>query len=204
MEPNGSHSVSFGVRAAQPRDISALMQLKRLLAQGEDSLHALCATEDDWLRDGFSANAGFTCFVAETSDSGVGNSVVGMATCSQRTITGWNGPVVILQDLIVEPEYRDHGVARALTARVAAFAFDLGSPIVELTVRANNPAQNFYLRTGFQPVPQCLTYVLAGPALAALAKRDRLDFAPALPSATNGGGSGVGDQSSRGCQIISA
>jgi hypothetical protein len=31
--------------------------------------------------------------------------------------------------------------------------------------------QDFYLHNGFQPVPQCLTYVIAGPALAALAER---------------------------------
>ena len=53
-----------------------------------------------------------------------------------------------------------------------ALARDIGSPIVELTVRADNPAQNFYARTGFQPLPQCLTFVLAGPALAALADQD--------------------------------
>jgi GNAT superfamily N-acetyltransferase len=165
-------SVSFRVRAAQPADVPALMRLKRLLALGENSLHALRATEADWLRDGFSAGRGFMAFVAEASDT-----VIGMATCSQRTITGWNGPVVFLQDLFVEPAYREHGIAKALMARVAALACDLGSPIVELTVRANNPAQKFYLRSGFEPVPQCLTYVLAGPALAALAEEDKKDLA---------------------------
>jgi GNAT superfamily N-acetyltransferase len=165
-------SNAFCVRAAEPRDIPALMRLKRALAQGEDSLHAVRATEADWRRDGFGGNAGFTAFVAET-----GGTVMAMATCSQRTVTGWSGPVVFLQDLFVEPAWRDHGVARALMARVAAFARDLGSPIVELTVRADNPAQAFYLRTGFANLPQCLTYVLAGPALTALAEQDKDKFA---------------------------
>jgi len=160
---------SFQVRAAQPVDIPALMRLKRLLAEGEDSLHALRANEADWLRDGFGPTAGFTAFVAEASTG----AIIGMATCSQRMITGWNGPVIFLQDLIVEPAYRKRGVARALTARVAALARDLDSPIVELTVRADNPARDFYQRNGFQPVPHCLTYVLAGRALAALADEDR-------------------------------
>jgi len=164
--------VSFRIRAAQPTDIPALMRLKHLLARGEDSLAAVVASENDWLRDCFGARAGITAFAAETADA-----VIGMATCSQRLITGWNGPVVFLQDLIVEPAHREHGIARALMARVAALACDLGSPIVELTVRADNPAQNFYLRTGFQPVPQCLTYVLAGPALKALADQDRTTLA---------------------------
>jgi GNAT superfamily N-acetyltransferase len=174
METQPLGTGAFSVRAAQPADIPALMRLKLLLAQGEDSLHAVRATATDWLRDGFGAGLGFTAFVAETGHSG---TIIGMATCSQRTITGWSGPVIFLQDLFVEPDYRKHGVANALVARVAAYARDLGSPIVELTVRADNPAQGFYLRSGFQHLPNCLTYVLAGPALAALAERDKEDFA---------------------------
>jgi GNAT superfamily N-acetyltransferase len=162
----------FHIRAASPADIPSLMRLKRLLALGEDSLHAVRAGEADWLRDGFGPDAGFTAFVAELA-----GNVVGMATCSRRRITGWNGPVVFLQDLFVEPAHRSHGVARALMARVAALARDIGSPIVELTVRADNPAQDFYLRSGFQPVPQCLTFVLAGEALNALAERDKTALA---------------------------
>jgi GNAT superfamily N-acetyltransferase len=167
MDAKDSRSAAFSVRSARPEDIPALMRLKRLLAQGENSLHAVRASETDWRRDGFGPDAGFLAFVAEDS-----SGVIGMATCSTRVVTGWNGPVIFLQDLFVEPQSRQHGVARALMARVATLARDVGSPIVELTVRADNPAQNFYLRTGFQPLPHCLTFVLAGPALAALADQD--------------------------------
>jgi GNAT superfamily N-acetyltransferase len=168
---DGEHhpSSAFRVRAARPADVPALMRLKRLLAEGENSLHAVRATAADWLRDGFGPDAGFTAFVAEAEYAEV---VIGMATCSQRAITGWGGPVIFLQDLFVEPRYRKHGVANALVARVAAHARDLGSPIVELTVHADNSAQAFYQHNGFQHLPHCLTYVLAGPALAALAERD--------------------------------
>lgn len=155
------------VRAAAPADIPALMRLKRLLAEDENSVHAVRASAADWLRDGFGEHAGFTAFVAERD-----GAVVGMATCSRRVITGWNGPVIFLQDLFVEPAHRRRGIARALTARVAAYACELGSPFVELTVRADNPAQMFYQQNGFMPLPQCLTYVIAGPALATLAARD--------------------------------
>jgi ribosomal protein S18 acetylase RimI-like enzyme len=161
------------VRAAEPADVPALMRLKRLLAEDENSLHAVRASAADWLRDGFGEQAGFCAFVAEFNGAVVGNSIVGMATCSRRTITGWNGPVIFLQDLFVEPAYRRRGVARALMARVAVYACELGSPIIELTVRADNPAQSFYRQNGFAHLPHCLTYVLAGPALAALAERDK-------------------------------
>jgi ribosomal protein S18 acetylase RimI-like enzyme len=131
------------------------------------------ASAADWLRDGFGPAPGFYAFVAEAGDAVTGTSVIGMAICSRRVITGWNGPVIFLQDLFVEPAHRRCGIARALTARVAAYACELGSPIVELTVRADNDAQVFYRNNGFAPLPQCLTYVLAGPALAALAERDK-------------------------------
>ena len=167
MDSQDSRSAAFRVRSADLKDIPALMRLKRLLAQGENSLHAVRASEADWRRDGFGPHPGFLAFVAEDS-----SGVVGMATCSTRVVTGWNGPVIFLQDLFVEPHCRKHGVASALMARVATLARDLGSPIVELTVRADNPAQNFYMRAGFQPLPHCLTFVLAGPALAALADQD--------------------------------
>lgn len=161
---------AFCVRSANPADIPALMRLKLLLAQGENSAHAVRASAVDWLRDGFGEHAGFCSFVAEHE-----GTVVGMAICSRRVITGWNGPVVFLQDLIVEPALRRRGIARALMARVAAYASELGSPIVELTVHADNPAQVFYQRNGFVPLPQCLTYVISGPALATLAARDGQD-----------------------------
>jgi GNAT superfamily N-acetyltransferase len=167
VDAKDNRAAAFRVRSARPEDIPALMRLKRLLAQGENALHAVRASEADWLRDGFGPDAGFLAFVAEDS-----SGVIGMATCSARVITGWNGPVIFLQDLFVEPHCRQHGVASALMSRVAALARDIGSPIVELTVRADNPAQNFYLRAGFQALPHCLTFVLAGSALAALADQD--------------------------------
>jgi ribosomal protein S18 acetylase RimI-like enzyme len=170
-----SGTASFRIRPAQPADVPALMRLKLLLAEGENSQHAVRASAADWRRDGFGERAGFCAFVAE--DDG---AVVGMATCSQRVITGWDGPVIFLQDLFVEPAHRRRGIAGALIARVAAYARELGSPIVELTVRSDNPAQGFYRQNGFQLLPQCLTYVLAGPQLAALAGRDQQNEADAL------------------------
>jgi ribosomal protein S18 acetylase RimI-like enzyme len=167
------HSNAFCVRAAVPADVLSLMRLKRALAVGEGSLHAVRATAFDWLRDGFGPRRGFTPFVAE-----MGDTVIGMAVCNQRSITGWTGQVVFLQDLFVEEDYRRYGVARALMARVATYACELGSPIVELTVRAqNNPARHFYRNNGFTHLPQCLTYVLAGPALAKLAEQDKATLA---------------------------
>ncbi len=170
MNESKTQAAPFRIRQAIPTDIPTLMQLKRLLAEGENALHAVRASAADWLRDGFGPLPGFCAFVAEAD-----GAVVGMATCSRRVITGWNGPVIFLQDLIVEPAHRRRGIAHALAARVAALACELGSPIVELTVRSDNPAQAFYRKNGFASLPQCLTYVLAGAELSALAAQDAGD-----------------------------
>jgi hypothetical protein len=44
-------------------------------------------------------------------------------------------------------------------------------------VRADNPAQNFYAFTGCRPLPHCMTFVLAGSALAEFADQDSETFA---------------------------
>jgi len=69
----------------------------------------------------------------------------------------------------VEAASRHNGVARVLIARVAAHATAIGSPMVEPSVRADNPAQLLYRQ---EVLPPCPTYVLAGPALAAGDKDD--------------------------------
>jgi ribosomal protein S18 acetylase RimI-like enzyme len=80
--------------------------------------------------------------------------------------------------MFVETDHRQRGVARALMNRVAAHAREIGSPIVELTVRSDNPAaQAFYRNAGCMPLPQCLTYVLAGSSLTTLADQDKTDLA---------------------------
>ncbi|HXW23142.1 MAG TPA: GNAT family N-acetyltransferase [Xanthobacteraceae bacterium] len=152
------------VRPATPADVPALLRLKRQLAIQEKAEFALRATERDWLRDGFGPRAQFTAFVAE--DAG---AVVGMATASERYYTSWAGATLYIQDIYVDPAHRGRGIGAALLGCVAALALARGSPLVELTVRNDNPACRLYRRVGFQEV-DCANYVAAGPALAALAR----------------------------------
>jgi GNAT superfamily N-acetyltransferase len=101
----------------------------------------------DWLRDGFGPGAGFTVFVAEADDAA---TVIGMATCSQRRRYRLERPGAVPARSFRRAAHRHRGNARALLARVAGLARNIGSPIIELTVRADNPAaQEFYCRSGF-------------------------------------------------------
>jgi hypothetical protein len=179
---NSTRPTRFTVRPAQPWDIPALMRLKRLLAQSEDSLHAVCATEADWLRDGFGPNAGFTAFVAEradiaTGDSVVGNSIVGMATCSQRVVTGWNGPVIF--------SARSLRRCRVSGAGHCAGADGAGRSACARARQPDRRTHGARRQSGAAilpehrlcPLPQCLTFVLSGPALVALAQNGQENLA---------------------------
>ena len=138
MDKKNLRSAPFQVRPAHAKDIPALMRLKRLLAQGENALHAVRASEADWLRDGFGPDAGFTAFVAEDF-----SGVIGMPQRARRHRLERAGDFPA--GFVRRAALPRAGVASALMARVAALARDVGSPIVELTVRSDNPAQNFYL-----------------------------------------------------------
>lgn len=154
---------TYRVRPATPADVPELLRLKRQLAILENAEFVLRATAPDWLRDGFGPRARFTAFLAEHA-----GAVIGMVTASERYYTSWAGCTLYIQDIYVEPAWRGRGIGAALLGCVAALALERGSPLVELTVREDNPARRLYGRLGFHQV-ECANYVIAGPALASLA-----------------------------------
>jgi GNAT superfamily N-acetyltransferase len=156
-------SASFGVRPACASDVDSIMRMKAQLAAAENAAFALRWTHADWLREGFGPTAWFRTYVAECGDTNVG-----MVIYSERAYTGWAEPALYVQDLFVELDYRRHGIGRALLARVAADAVARGSPMIELTMHAGNPARDFYRRTGFEFIDHCAHYVAAGRGLAML------------------------------------
>jgi ribosomal protein S18 acetylase RimI-like enzyme len=159
----------FTVRDATPDDIPAVMRLKLELAISDDIAFTVRATAADWERDGFGPNARFTIFVGEAA-----SRVVGIAICADRYFPGWVGPGIALLDLCVEADCRGYGIGTALLARVAEFARSRDSVMVELTMRAGNPAARLYEHLGFVDVSEVRSYVIAGTALARLAASDEV------------------------------
>jgi GNAT superfamily N-acetyltransferase len=164
---------AFHVRLARPADVKALFRLKQALARSGGNEGVLRATERDWLRDGFGAKAQFTALAAERD-----GSIIGMLTFSAVYLTALAGPVILIQDLFVEPEHRKAGVARALLARLSAIAIDRGIPLIQLNVLEGNPAEQFYRRAGFQQLRECLTYAIGGQAMHDLAATVGMGLAP--------------------------
>jgi ribosomal protein S18 acetylase RimI-like enzyme len=157
-------SARFDVRPACAADVDAIMRMKAQLAAAENAAFALRWTHADWLREGFGANASFCIYVAECDDANVG-----MVIYSERAYTGWRDPALYIQDLFVELKYRRRGIGGALLARVAADAVARGSPMIELTMLAGNPARELYRRAGFELIEDCVHYIAAGKGLAMLA-----------------------------------
>ena len=156
-------SSRFTVRQACTADVESIIRMKSRLAVAENATIALRWTHADWLRECFGTSARFRIYLAECDDANVG-----MVIYSERRYTGWREPALYIQDLFVEREYRRHGIGRALLSRVAADAVALRSPMIELTMHADNPAREFYRRAGFELIEPCVHYVAAGAGLAML------------------------------------
>ena len=84
------------IRKGTPTDMPAVLSLIKELAVFEKEPDAVVVTEEDLVRDGFSPNPLFHCFVAEVNDR-----IIGIALYYYRYST-WKGKTIHLEDLIVK------------------------------------------------------------------------------------------------------
>src|ERR1700726_968042 len=104
------------IRPATSADIPWILELIRALATYEREPDAVKTTEADLLRDGFGKQPRFECLIAE---SGKGEAAgFALYFYNYSTWTGRSG--IHLEDLFVVPQFRGHGIGKALLARVAA------------------------------------------------------------------------------------
>ena len=96
------------IRKATKNDMPSVLELIQELATFEKEPDAVVVTVDDLVRDGFSENPLFQCFVAE-----VDNQIIGMALYYYRFST-WKGKTIHLEDLIVKENKRGTGAGFAL------------------------------------------------------------------------------------------
>jgi ribosomal protein S18 acetylase RimI-like enzyme len=152
------------VRQATPADVPTIAHMKLEFAREEGYPETVRASEQDWLRDLFSPSAHFCTLLAECD-----GEIVGMLIYGEKFCPAWPDPIIYILDLFVEPVWRRHGVGTTLLQHVAGRAIRNNVPLMELNVREDNPARQLYSRAGFQHLPHCLTYIIAGPGLMQLA-----------------------------------
>jgi ribosomal protein S18 acetylase RimI-like enzyme len=97
--------------------------------------------------------------------------MIGMLIFNMKVYAGWPAPAIQVQDMFVDPAFRQGGVGRTLLGRLAVEARRRRAVHIELVVRANSPAHRFYERAGFFAVKEAVTYVATTQTVDCLASK---------------------------------
>ena len=131
------------IRLATEKDMPEVLNLIKELAQFEMEPEAVEVTVEELIKDGFSEEPQFICFVAEIS-----NKIEGMALVYKRYST-WKGIVLHLEDLIIKQESRGLGLGTKLLDKVVKYGHEIGVKRVCWEVLDwNKPAIDFYNKKG--------------------------------------------------------
>ena len=131
------------IRKAFKKDMPSVLELIQELAIFEKEPDAVVVTVDDLVRDGFSENPLFQCFVAE-----VDSEIIGMALFYYRYST-WKGKTIHLEDLIVKENKRGTGAGFALYKEIIKQGKAENVRRIEWNVLDwNTPAIDFYEKSG--------------------------------------------------------
>lgn len=133
------------IRNAKPEDAPSVFLLIQELAEYERAPEQVINTPDQMLRDGFPETSWFGCLVAESD-----GKIVGMALWYLRYST-WKGVCMYLEDLYVQPEFRQQGTGKALFLRLKQLAEQKQCRrLVWQVLDWNEPAIRFYEKLGSQ------------------------------------------------------
>ena len=131
------------IRLATEKDMPEVLNLIKELAQFEMEPEAVEVTVEELIKDGFSEEPQFICFVAEIS-----NKIEGMALVYKRYST-WKGIVLHLEDLIIKQESRGLGLGTKLLDKIVRYSHEIGVKRVCWEVLDwNKHAIDFYNKKG--------------------------------------------------------
>ncbi len=151
----------FELRAAEPRDVPAIVGLITELAEFEHLTHLLQVTPQSLHPHLFGPRPAAEAMVAE-----LGGEVVAFALFFTNFSTFLAKPGLYLEDLYVQPAHRGRGLGRALLERLGALAVERGYGRFEWSVLDwNENAIRFYERMGASLLPDWRICRVAGPAL---------------------------------------
>jgi len=135
--------MSILIRDAVQNDMKQVLMLIKELAKFEKEPNAVILNEEQLVRDGFSENPKFKCFVAESN-----NEIIGMALGYPRYST-WKGVTMHLEDLIVTKSRRGNGIGSLLFSKFINYAHSLRVKRIEWAVLDwNVNAIEFYEKNG--------------------------------------------------------
>jgi GNAT superfamily N-acetyltransferase len=134
----------LSIRPATADDARLLARLIRELAEYERELEQVTMTEADLLKHGFGKQAKFRALIVEWN-----GEVAGYALFFGFYSTWAGRPGLFLEDLFVRPQFRGHGIGKAVLAHLAKLAreeecFGMRWEVLDW----NKPAIDFYNSLG--------------------------------------------------------
>ena len=161
--PSTQTEARFGLRAAEPRDLDAIVALIRGLAEFEQLTHLLQVTPEKLRPHLFGDRPVAEALVAES-----GGEVVAFALFFTNFSTFLAQPGLYLEDLYVTPPQRGRGIGKALLKRLAQLAVERGCGRFEWSVLDwNEHAIRFYRAFGATVMPDWRICRISGDALEA-------------------------------------
>src|SRR5580692_2140427 len=155
-----ARSRPLAIRDAREDDVPELLEMFVELAEYEDLLHELQATEKQLGEALFGPRPAAEALIAELDKP---HAVVGYALYFPTFSSFLASSGVWLEDLFVRPAHRREGVGRALLAAVAARLRERGGGRLEwAALDWNEPALRFYSGLRAQTMPEWITHRLSG------------------------------------------
>jgi len=153
------------IRPAIAADVPLILTMVRELADYEQLLHEVIATEADFHDSLFGHGDRAEALIADIDDAPV---AIAIYYQNFSSFIGRHG--LYIEDLYVRPAWRGRGIGKALLSQLATLACDRGCVRMEWTVLDwNQPAIDVYRAIGAVGMNEWRTQRLTGPALQALA-----------------------------------
>ena len=157
--------MSVTIRPAAREDAALIHAFIRELAEYEKLTEDVTASEADIARSLFCASPRVFCDIAEWNGEPAGFA---LWFYNFSTFRGAHG--IYLEDLFVRPQFRGHGLGKALLVNLAQRAVAEGCARVEWAVLDwNAPSIAFYQSLGAVPMDEWTVFRLTGKALEKLA-----------------------------------
>ena len=152
-------------RAARREDVPLILEMIRALAEYEQLLSEVVATEsvlEEWLFDKEKAEVLFPMLEGKE---------IGFALYFHNFSTFLGRAGLYLEDLYIQPEYRGRGYGRKVLQKLAQIAVERGCGRLEWwCLDWNAPSIAFYKKLGAQPMDEWTVYRLTGDTLRGLAE----------------------------------
>lgn len=152
-------------RYAEKSDVSLILKFIKELAEYEELINEVVATEEDleeWI---------FHKKSAEVIIGEVEREPIGFALFFHNFSTFLGRAGIYLEDLYVCPKYRGYGYGKAFLKRLAQIAVEKGCGRLEWScLDSNKTSIDFYLSLDAQPMDEWTVYRITGNTLIELAK----------------------------------